>query len=96
MKELPSVTAFEINKKLNNYQEKYVCNESLRGNKDVNVISKINNIFSSNNHVYKSKVRIYTNNNVLEKIIVGKTSTSLLTIDGEKINIINIVDIEKI
>lgn len=96
MKKLPSVTAFKIEKKLDNYQERFYSKEEDRQNKKVNVIKKINDIFASSTHVYKSKVRIYTNNDILQKTIVGKSNVDLLTIDGEKIKIYDIVDIEKI
>ena len=35
-------------------------------------------------------------NDILQKTIVGKSNVDLLTIDGEKIKIYDIVDIEKI
>ena len=57
---------------------------------------KINDIFASSHHVYKSKVDITLKDKVVEKTIVGKTSTDLITIDGELIKIIDILDIKKI
>lgn len=97
MKDLPNVSAFPIKKKLDNSQERfYGSSESLRPVKKVNVLSKINEIFASNNHVYKSRVRIKFKNDISERTIVGKTSTELLTLTGEKIRIVDIMDIEKI
>lgn len=97
MKDLPSVSAFPIDKKLNNSQERYYGTaDTIRPSKAVNVLSKINQIFASNNHVYKSRVRIKCKNDLLEKTIIGKTSTELLTLSGEKIKIIDIEDIERI
>jgi len=96
MKDLPSVSAFPIKKKLDNSQERYYGSSHLMPSKKVNVISKINEIFASNNHVYKSRVRITFKNDTSERTIVGKTSTQLLTLTGEKINIVDIIDIEKI
>ena len=97
MKDLPSVSAFPIDKKLTNSQERfYGASDAIKPTSKVNVLSKINQIFASNNHVYKSRVRIKCKNDLLEKTIIGKTSTDLLTISGEKIKIIDIEDIERI
>lgn len=60
------------------------------------IIKKINNIFSSPNHVYKSKVKITYKDKEDIKTIVGKTNTHLITIDGTLLKIIDIIDIERI
>lgn len=97
MKDLPKVSAFAINKKLYNSQERYYgSEEKLFSNKKENISSKINRIFASNNHVYKSRVRIKTKNDVLERTIIGKTNTDLLTLTGEKIKIVDILDIDRV
>lgn len=97
MKDLPKVFANRIDKDMRNTQDVYYGSDNRPVKKDsVSIIRKINNIFASPHHVYKSKVKITTSNSVLEKTIVGKTSTDLITIDGELIKIINILDIEKI
>lgn len=97
MKDLPSVSAFPIEKDLRNSQERfYGGNEDVFPSKKVNVVSKINQIFASNNHVYKSRVRIKFKDDIAERTIVGKTSTELLTLTGEKIKIASIVDIERL
>ena len=97
MSDLPSVSAFEIKKKLNNSQERYYGKNNLPNAKDSdNILVKINKIFSSKNFVYKSRVRIYFADDVKECVIVGKTNDSLLTLSNEKIRIIDIKDIEKI
>ena len=57
---------------------------------------KINEIFGSLNHVYKSRVRITMNDGIHEEEIVGKTNINLLTIDNKLIKITDILDIEKI
>ncbi len=96
-KNLPKVYANPINKPLNNNKEYfYSSNNETRKKLKVNIPEKINEIFASKNHVYKSKVRITINNEEIETIIVGKTSNNLLTINGEKININSIEDIERI
>ena len=97
MKDLPRVSAFPIDKKLDNSQERfYGATDFFKETKPVNVISKINQIFASNNHVYKSRVRIKLKNDIEERTIIGKTSTELLTFTGDKIKITDIIDIEKI
>lgn len=97
MNNLPKVSAFEIKKKLDNSQERFYSAENKIEKKNPgSVISKINNIFAANNHVYKSKVRIKLENDLVEKIIVGKTAKELLTLSGEKIAISKILDIERL
>ena len=97
MDDLPRVFANSIDKEIKNTQELYY-GES-RGEikrEPVNVTRKINNIFASINHVYKSKVKITLEDKTIEKVIVGKTPSNLITIDGELIRIASILDIEKI
>ena len=97
MKDLPRITRGKISDNLNNTQSIfYSSDRSIPKKDDISIVKKINNIFASVHHVYKSKVRITLNDKVVEKVIVGKTSTNLITIDGELINIVDIVDIEKI
>lgn len=96
MNNLPKVSAFEIKKKLDNSQERFYSAENkIEKFSPGSVVSKINSIFASNNHVYKSKVRIKLKDDLVEKIIVGKTAKELLTLSGEKIDIASIVDIER-
>ncbi len=97
MKDLPRVFANKIDESINNDQELFYGN--MRGESpkdDLSVVKKINNIFADSHHVYKSRVRITLKNGIVEKVIVGKTSSELITIDGELIKIIDIVDIVKL
>lgn len=96
MNKLPNVFASPINKRLNNYQDMYRSDREVKiyNPKDIN--KKINEIFGSLNHVYKSKVRITTEKGISEEEIVGKTSMNLLTIDNKLIKITDILNIEKI
>ena len=97
MNNLPNVSAFPIDKELHNSQERfYGTSSDLNPHKEVNVMTKINRIFASNNHVYKSRVRIKTKDDLLERTIIGKTNTDLLTLSGDKIRIIDVLDIERI
>lgn len=97
MKDLPKVYANKIDTELKNTQSIFYGNDrSIKKKDDLSIIKKINNIFSSSSHVYKSRVKVTTKEGSLEKVIVGKTNINLITIDGELIKIIDIVDIEKI
>lgn len=97
MKNLPNVDAFPIEKEIRNYQERYYGSGIQRKViKNVNVMGKINDIFSSPTHIYKSRVKIFTKDDVLERTIIGKNSLYLLTLSGDKINISDILDIEKL
>ncbi len=95
-KKLPNVFVNKIDREINNTQKLYYSD--LRGERKepVNVMKKINDIFSSIHHVYKSHVRITTNNDVIDTFIVGKSNIYLLTLDNKKIRIPDIIDIEKI
>lgn len=98
-KNLPRVCAIPINKPITNNREYHissVTSNELRNKQTENIPRKINEIFSSPNHVYKSKVRIIIDNNEVEAVIVGKTNNYLLTLNGEKISINEIEQIEKI
>lgn len=96
-KDLPHVFANPIHKEIgNNKQVFYSDMNDTRTYKMENIPRKINEIFSSPNHVYKSKVHIKTINQEFDAVIVGKTSTSLLTLNGDRINIGEITFIDKI
>ena len=98
MKNLPKVFANKIGDNINNTQEIfYGSDRTIKKNNDrISVIKKINNIFSSRNHVYKSKVLITFKDKLAEKVIVAKNNSYLITIDGELIKIMDIDDITKI
>jgi len=95
-KKLPNVYANPIAKKIANVQETYYG--SFHGEKPkstMDVGNMIDSIFSSRNFVYKSNVFIETVNESFECILVGKTPSSLLTMDGKVIPISSILRIEK-
>lgn len=96
-KNLPRVYASPINKNINNNKEYYYQELEERKSPDsVDVLEKINKIFSSVHHVYKSHVKITTKSTTLDTYLVGKKNNSILTLDGNKIDIQEIIDIEKI
>ena len=95
--EKPIVYANPINKKIENVQDLFRSDNTVSNKKNpVDINKKINEIFASRNHVYKSKVRISLKDKTFDAEIVGKTNLNLLTIDGKLISIPDIVDIEKI
>lgn len=97
MDKLPKVFANPINKELNNVQSMYYDKEDRMANSNPgNINKKINEIFASSNHVYKSKVKITFKDHTEDCVIVGKTNINLLTMDGSLIKITDIVDIERI
>ena len=96
-KDLPRVYANPIDKEIRNNSDIYYgkSNET-RSDKTVNVYEKINQIFASPHHVYKSNVLVKTKNGEIRTTIVGKSGNYLLTLNGERINMLEINDIERI
>lgn len=109
MKELPKMYQNKITKEINNTQKIYSSLEDKNNNIKTNNIfikkptinnrynieQKIYNIFNSPDYIYKVDVTIVTNNGTIEKRIVGKNRTNLITIDNEYIPISSIIDIYK-
>ena len=95
MKDLPKVFANKINDNINNTQDLFYGSDRniIKKRDDISIVKKINNSFASPKHVYKSRVKITLKDGEVEKIIVGKNNTNLITIDGELIKIIDIEDI---
>lgn len=98
-KNLPNVYVVPINKKIINNKEifkSFEKNDIESETDSKNIEQKINDIFSASNHVYKSKVIIYTKDS--EKVIdmVGLTKGSIVTLLGDLIPITSILDIKKV
>lgn len=96
MDKLPNVFQNPINKKIDNVQDLYRSDKAMVNHNPKDINTKINQIFGSLNHVYKSKVKITLKDETVEEEIVGKTSVNLLTIDGKLIRITDIIDIERV
>jgi len=98
LKDLPKVFANKISDNIDNTQDLFYGSDRIIEKKknSINIIKKINDIFASSTHVYKSNVKVTLKDEIVEKVIVGKTNTHLITIEGEYIRIIDIEDIEKI
>lgn len=93
-KDLPKVYANPIDKDIRNNDDVfYSTNNERKVDRSVNIYEKINQIFASPHHVYKSDVLVKTKNGEVKTTIVGKSGNFLLTLSGEKINMLDIVDI---
>lgn len=104
-KKLPEVFANRITKKAGNNEDVYYSSNvddersvsaSKPKLKGKNVNQKINEIFNSSNYIYKADVKIFLKNDIINKRIVGKNATHLITIDNELIPLTDIIDIERI
>lgn len=95
-KELPKIFVNNIGK-INNNDEVYYSykkdNEEVINVNVLDIQKKIDSIFNSNDFVYKKKVHIKTKYSDMDYIVISKNIDYLLTIDGEKIFIANIIDI---
>ena len=82
----------KINKASNdNFIKKHNLNNIVRS-ADIN--KKIINLFKSPTNVYKVKANIKINGKYVTKSLIGRTNSSLITLDDEIINISDIEDIE--
>lgn len=89
----------KITKNINNNEKIYYSSFSNDENLEINNTSKninqkINEIFKSNNYVYKANVLIKTNKGVLKKTIIGKNRNFIITNENELIAIKDIIDIK--
>lgn len=62
----------------------------------VDVRKKINDIFKSNDFIYKADVEIFLKDKKIKTTIIAKNNTSLMTMDNEIIKISDILDIKKV
>lgn len=102
-KKLPKVFANKIDGKTGNNEDVYYSHDERKVNtaqkptlkKEKNMNQKLNEIFNSTSYIYKADVKITLKNGSINKRIVGRNSTHLITIDNELIPITDILDIEK-
>ena len=96
MKKIPRVFVNNI-EKINNNKEVYYSFKKEEVNNEFSnpyiIRNKINELFKLNDFVYKHKFHIKTNDEEKEVIIISKSYDYLLTLNGEKIYIDNIIDI---
>lgn len=98
MNQKPEMYRGNIKKEFNNNRNIYA---SYKDNGEVLVYDtseirkKINDIFNSNNFIYRTKVNIVMNNQTITKKVIGIYNNNLVTIDNEHIPINIIQDIYK-
>ncbi len=96
-KEIPKVFVNKINKINNNEEVYYSYKDNYHEEEIINeydIQNKIDKLFRSNDFIYKKKFHIKTKYSDKDYIIISKSYDYLLTIDGEKIYINNIIDIK--
>ena len=91
LKDLPKVFAKPIEKDVKNNKDLFYSKLSSDERSSKNILKEIDEIFHDRNFVYKSDVEITTKDGTFIKTIVGKNGSSLLTLDGEAIRIIDIL-----
>lgn len=105
MKDLPKMYQNKFDKDIKNNERYFSTMQYKKENRipssdiiinnknNYTVEQKIYNIFNSPNYIYKIDVTIVTDSATLNKRIVGKTKTNLITMDNEYIPINSIKDI---
>ena len=97
MKDKQSIFKNKITKKINNNRSIFYSknnNEEVSIKDTRNVIQKINDIFASPSYVYKSNVKITTQEGTLNKKIIGRNKDYIITMDSKLIPIKDIIDIK--
>ena len=98
MSDKPKMYRGIIRKDINNNRSIYT---SYNDRKDIRVYDssevrkKIDDIFNSSTFIYRTKVNIVVNGEVLVKKVIGVYNNNLVTIDNEQIPISMIKDIYK-
>lgn len=98
-KKLPKVFANKIDKIIKNNETVYYNRnegkkeEPVKTNSTLSINQKINQIFGSSRYVYKADVIITTKDGILNKKIIGRNRSELITMDNEVIPINSIIDI---
>ncbi len=104
-KKLPNVFANKNTGIVNNNKEMYYSGEEInkrnlesdtdKSIKSIIIRKKINDLFNSENFVYKVNVVITTMDGDKECTLIAKNNDTLLTINNESISINEIIDIRK-
>ena len=96
-KKLPKVFANKIDKIIKNNETVYYNRneekkeEPVKTNSTLSINQKINQIFGSSRYVYKADVIITTKDGILNKKIIGRNRSELITMDNEVIPINSII-----
>lgn len=99
MRKLPNIYKNDLTRKSDNNEELYYSFDNIENKEEIkeekNILQKINSIFTSSNYVYKADVEIKLKDKIVNKRVIGKNKTHLITIDNELIPISDILDIKK-
>lgn len=98
MSDKPKMYRCEAKKDFNNNRSIYASysdNNTFKVHDSNAIRKKINNLFSSPTFIYRTKVNIIVDNQILTKKVVGVYNNNLVTIDNEQIPINMIQDIYK-
>ena len=96
--EKPKMYQNKINKVFHNNKLIYMSSNKKSSYNPVEVTdikNKINNIINDSSFIYRAKVKIMINDEIISKKIIGISNDNLVTIDNEYIPINNIQDIYK-
>lgn len=86
----------KFDKEFRNNEKVYYSNGKIKEKlSKIDVKKQINEIFKSNDFVYKADVIITLKNKTIKTTIIGRNNTSLITMDNEIIKISEILDIKK-
>ena len=99
MSQKPEMYRGNIKKEFNNNRSIYASYKDsgeIRVHDTSEVRKKINDIFTSNNFIYRTKVNIVIDNKIITKKVIGVYNNNLVTIDNEHIPINNIQDIYRL
>lgn len=98
-KEIPKIFVNKINNKIDNNKEVYYSYLDKSDNNIINELNeydlqrKIDNLFRTRDFIYKKKFHIKTKYEENDYYIISKSYDYLLTIDGKRIMINDIIDI---
>jgi len=99
MRKLPNIYKNDLTRKSDNNEELFYSFDNIENKEEIkeekNILQKINSIFTSSNYIYKADVEIKLKDKIVNKRVIGKNKTHLITIDNELIPISDILDIKK-
>jgi len=98
MKEKPKMYQNKIDKIFHNNKLVYMSSDKIKMGdvyKINDIRKKIDDIINDNSFIYRTRVNIVINNEIISRKIIGISNNNLVTIDNEYIPIDSIQDIYK-
>lgn len=88
----------KFDKEFRNNEKVYYSNGKIKEKEQskIDVKKEINEIFKSNDFIYKADVVITLKDKKIKTTIIARNNTSLITMDNEIIKISEILDIKKV